>query len=37
VGKAAVEGGATADVVDVEDVTDDEDGCGMWDNGGDAI
>jgi hypothetical protein len=37
VGKAAVEGGATADVVDDEEVTDDEDGCGMWDMGGDGI
>jgi hypothetical protein len=37
VGRAAVDGGATADVVDVEEVTDDEDGCGMWDMGGDGI
>jgi hypothetical protein len=37
VGKAAVEGGATADVVDVEDVTDDDDGRGIWDMGGDDI
>jgi hypothetical protein len=37
VGRAAVDGGATADVVDVEDVTDDDDGRGMWDMGGDGI
>lgn len=37
VGKAAVDGGATADVVDVEDVTDDDDGRGMWEMGGDDI
>jgi hypothetical protein len=37
VGRAAVDGGATAEVVDVEDVTDDEDGCGMWDMGGDGF
>ena len=37
VGRAAVEGGATADVVDVEEFTDDEDGRGMRDMSGDAI
>ena len=36
-GRGAVEGGATADVVDVEEFTDDEDGRGTWDMSGDAI
>lgn len=37
VGRAAVEGGETAEVVDVEEVTDDEDGRGRCDIGGDDI